>query len=312
MPRKRPAPLVPPPTKLPSRKRARKVTTLFHKLTCQRDEAVARNDVQAIEKLNEQLEQMGGRKEYQRASQVNTSFHSTSKWVLGHLSRNGWLYGIREEDGSSASTRNRSKTQQRRPTQILEVGAINTELLDAAEAKQDDNSSTTKYRLKVRAIDLHSMHPQIEQADFLTMDHELFDVIVCSMVINCITTPTQRGELLARLYHFVRPGGLVFLTLPKTCLQLSRYIDASYFEKLIKAVGLEIVETKSSPKIAFYICQRKIGSSSIKYDPKLSQVRVLHHGRKFRNDFAVLLTQESAMGSSLIPVSDLKAKDDDK
>ena len=292
MPRRRPAPLVPPPTKLPSRKRARKLTTLFHKLTQERDEAVARSDAAEIARLDQQLEEMGGRQEYQRASQVSTSFHSTSKWVLGFLSRNGWLHGIRQgEDDDASTTKECRRRQRRRSTRVLEVGAINTELLDAAAARHDDDpSSKSKYRLDVRAIDLHSMHPKIEQADFLTTKHEMYDVIVCSMVINCITTPVQRGDLLARLYHFVRPGGLVFLTLPRTCLQLSKYMDAAYFERLLKAVGFEIAETKSSPKIAFYICFRPmILRTTNEYDPQLmSQVRIRHSGKKFRNEFAII------------------------
>lgn len=40
----------------------------------------------------------------------------------------------------------------------LQVGAINTQLLEAPE-------------LRVRAIDLHSSHPRIEQQDFLSLPH---------------------------------------------------------------------------------------------------------------------------------------------
>ena len=91
--RKRPLPLAPKPTVMKSRKKARKVTTLFHKLQKERDAALEKKDQKEISKIDKLLEDMGGREEYQRASQLSTSFHSTSKWVLGSLARRGWLYG---------------------------------------------------------------------------------------------------------------------------------------------------------------------------------------------------------------------------
>jgi len=77
--------LAPPPTVIKSRKKARVVTTLFHKYSQQRDEAVERGDTKAATELDRKIESMGGRKEYQRASQLNTSLHSTSRWVLSFL-----------------------------------------------------------------------------------------------------------------------------------------------------------------------------------------------------------------------------------
>jgi 25S rRNA (adenine2142-N1)-methyltransferase len=193
------APLVPPPNKTMSRKRARQVTTQFHKLTRQREAAQQANDEQALQSLEQEITVMGGREAYQKASQVSTSFHSTSKWVLAHLSRNGWIYGVptvvhADASGVAAMPKKPTKKeQQRRPTRILEVGAINTELLDAA--------TTGGRLLQVRAVDLHAMDRRIEQADFLQLSvshksvEERYDVIVCSMVLNCVPTALQRGEM---------------------------------------------------------------------------------------------------------------------
>ena len=61
--------------------------------------------------------------EYQRASQLSTSHHSTSKWVLGVLARLGWLYGIPLGEDSDAN--NRKHKLPRRNMRLLEVGAIN-------------------------------------------------------------------------------------------------------------------------------------------------------------------------------------------
>jgi hypothetical protein len=170
------------------------------------------------------------RVEYQRASQVSTAFHSTSKWVLAELSIRGWVYGIPQTDDErleqpassdriptsnrlpleitstasiidtdtkeslpKTSIAKRSKKRiPRRPLQLLEIGAINTQLLDAAAQRAG-------YAMHVRAIDLHAMDRRIEEADFLKLPlpTTLYDVIVCSMVINCLATALQRGEMVS-------------------------------------------------------------------------------------------------------------------
>ena len=176
-----------------SRKRARVVTTKFHKLTRELDAAKERGDRDAIRSLEREIDDMGGREEYQRASQLSTSFHSTSKWVLGYLAgKQHWIRGIPVDDHDAAGTssttttrKNETKkkkqrtvpTTRKRPVRLMEVGAINTELLDAAAQNE---------KLVVRAIDLHSMHEGIETADFLSvpLSSPKLDVIVCSMVIN--------------------------------------------------------------------------------------------------------------------------------
>jgi 25S rRNA (adenine2142-N1)-methyltransferase len=291
---------------LPSRKRARHITTHFHALT--RQCAVGQADASALE---------SNRQAYQRASQVSTSYFSTSKWVLSYLHRNGWLYGIRCGSSSSAPTR--------RTTRLLEVGAINTQLLDAAEpiSTKEGSSleqahithSTKKNNVQVRAIDLHSMDARIEQADFLTLHleptvEERYDVVVCSMVINCVPTPEQRGRMLTKLYMAVRPGGLLFLTLPKTCLQHSPFLDRALFQELlVQVIGWDVQETKETPKIAFYVLQRPVTApdngqeQAHKLDPKWSTLRRVFHGKKYRNDFSVIITQHDFLDTALHQVA---------
>jgi len=369
-------PLAPPPMR--SRKRARKVTTEFHRLTRLRDElllvsagaaeadadaAIAaggagagggekrlRRDVRndEVAEIDRRIERLGGRAEYQRASQVSTSFFSTSRWVLGYLARNGWLYGIQrrcaddgdgddndppEEEtdndggGNSGSeqkmTTKKKRKRPRRHTRLLEVGAINTELLDAAtpaaaptlDSVSAGTAPTTTTRLQVRAIDLHSMHEgRIEEEDFLQLPvprrlADRYDVAVCSMVLNCVTLPSQRGDMVARLFHCLRPGGLCFVTVPKSCLTLSPYIDKPRFRKLLEVVGFEVLEEKDSPKVSFFVCRRQVptscggdGDSDVD-EETLKQWAVvvkIREGRKYRNEFSISLTKESLAGSNLI------------
>ena len=287
------------PHKSSSRKQARKLTTLFHKYTRLRESV--KDDANQVEKIDGLIEEMGGRQAYQRASQVSTSFFSTSKWVLGFLSRNGWLYGIRPAV--------RTKKVPRRTTRVLEVGAINTQFLDAAaETVVRDGDTLKKYKLDVRAIDLHSMFPdQIEEADFLKIpliskdDPEgRYDVIVCSMVLNCVPTSPDRGEMMTRLFHFLRPGGLLFLTIPKSCLSLSPFMDRSSFCQVLEDLGLDVKETKDSPKISFFVCSKNPDVALLPsvVEAKWGEQRLLHRGKKYRNDFALTLAADNVLGKS--------------
>lgn len=288
-------PLVPPPL-MKSRKKARVVTTLFHKYTRELDLAKERGDETQVQHYEQQIQEMGGRQEYQRASQLSTSFHSTSKWVLGHMARSGWLYGIPTGD-----------KKDRRKSRVLEIGAINTEMLDAAKetkTKKQPNGTVQdlqKYRIDVRAIDLNSMHPGIETADFLTFPiaDPKYDVLVCSMVINCVTKPEQRGLMLARLYHQLRPEGLCFLTLPRLCLNLSPSTTMDSFKQMLSdgGVGFQIQQTKESPKVAFFVLRRPPSDTNrAPFQKKWTKIITFNRGKKFKNTFAVTLKESEVNG----------------
>ena len=289
---KRPLPLAPPPA-MRSRKKARVVTTLFHKYTRELDQAMREHKAEKVEELEEKLKELGGREAYQQASQLSTSFFSTSKWVLGHLARSGWLYGIREDK------------KRRRDLQLLEVGAINTELLEAAKQTKvlEDGTLVSKYRLSTRAIDLRASQEGIEEADFLVYPLNNYDVVVCSMVINCVPRPEQRGLMLARLYHQLLPGGLCFLTLPRLCLNQSPYMSMERFKCLLTetGVGFQLEESKESPKVAFFVLRRPAHDdvSFAKFDSQWTTSKVVNRGKKFRNVFDVTLKADEVDGTGL-------------
>jgi hypothetical protein len=316
------------------RKRARQVTTLFHKYTRQRDLAEQMGDAHTVEECNGKLEQMGGRIAYQRASQLSTKYHSISKtWVLGYLARNGWLYGIKHVDHPNTSTvtsttgitAKEQRKSPRRTTRILEVGAINTDLLDASTVTTATTTSTTandteafslsnqnkkNTNIHVRSIDLHAMDSRIEEADFLELPYlhptdmtQRYDVVVCSMVLNCVTTPQDRGKMLCRLYHHLRPGGLCFLTIPKFCLTKSAFLTPTLFQQMLTqtegGVGFEIESTKDSPRISYFLLKRpNVGTnnesitttwSTMFLNPRWTQEVVRNKGKKFPNQFSVVL-----------------------
>ena len=314
--KRQPKPLAPPP-QMKSRKRARIVTTLFHKNTRLRDEALERGDEETAQRYEEEITKMGGREEYQRASQLSTSFFSTSKWVIRTLSSFQWLHqGIPVHNNGDPAEED-SSILTRRNIKLLEIGAINTELLDAAtktrkcqtKKKLDESDHTENnwiekplYKLNVRAIDLRSSQDGIEEMDFLQLPIDgSFDVIVCSMVLNCVTSSQDRGKMLSLIYHQLRPGGYCFLTIPKLCLSQSPHMSPQYFQQLLSdgGCGFTIYETKESPKVAFYILQRPTTiTNSHTVSKKFQTLQVLKRGKKYRNKFAVVLSPDEVSGKA--------------
>ena len=112
------------------------------------------------------------------------------------------------------------------------------------------------------------------------------------MVINCVTTPEQRGRMLTLCYNQLRPGGVCFLTLPKLCLIQSKYMTRSYFEQILtKGVGFELDSTKDSPKLAFFVLKRPESKPVQVWNEKFARTTTINKGKKFRNTFAVILDQ---------------------
>jgi len=359
--KRKPQPLAPPPhcSTLRSRKRARQVTTLFHKYSQKKDEAIARaqaggcnisnisdmNEIkptsnsqadlllEEVKKWDNKLSEIGGREEYQRASQMNTSLFSTSKWVLGVLGRWGWLDGLQVHEATdiqdNALTKKR-RCMPRRDIRLLEIGAINTQLLDAAartrfqKAKHDNieeiyhtekNELQRVHRLKVHSIDIRSTDDRIQQIDFFdypmpdTVQNDVsckdlkstsipkrlpYDVLVNSMVINCVTNPERRGRMLHMCYQQLLPGGVLFLILPKLCLKQSKFMTTKYFNDILTdGLGFEVLDevAKDSPKLAFYVLRRPEVEKR-KWRDEFGYNTVLNKGKKFRNSFGVTLSKD--------------------
>uniref|UniRef100_A0AAV1TZD0 Probable methyltransferase BMT2 homolog n=1 Tax=Peronospora matthiolae TaxID=2874970 RepID=A0AAV1TZD0_9STRA len=253
------------PPRMKSRRKARQVTTTFHRLThelarlktdCPASTEPQKELVQQrISAIQEQLEKMGGHKTYQDASILSTSFHKTSKWIFQLL--------------TSFELRPRAKQP---PLQVLEVGAINTQLLACPW-------------LHVRAIDLQSRHERIEQCDFFSLKPmEEFHVVVSSMVLNCVPGAARRGEMLRLYRSHLKEQGLLFLMLPLLCLRHSRFMTYARFLKILEAVGFRVRETKNSPKVAFFCLERIETVNEAASFPQT----LLVPGDK-RNDFSVTI-----------------------
>lgn len=114
---------VPPPVK--SRKRARKIITSFHKLTKEVEEVAcgsASDKRTKLQRLQRQLEEMGGRQAYQSASLLSVSFHNTSKWVTQQLTK----MGLRPERG-------------RTPLKVLEASKLQDSISHSSILEREGN-----------------------------------------------------------------------------------------------------------------------------------------------------------------------------
>eukprot|EP01036_Dinobryon_divergens_P044840 gene44840-59851_t len=152
---------------------ARKVTSAFHQLKRQlntlESEAIVPNDIAALEKKKKKIESalIDMEDRYQQASQISTEHHKTARWVI----RTTDQIGLREIFNSKMLN-------------VLEIGAVNTQLQQCSW-------------MTVRAIDLNSQHPSIEELDFFTLlPAAEYHLLVSSMVINFVPDAMKRGEML--------------------------------------------------------------------------------------------------------------------
>lgn len=111
---------------------------------------------------------------------------------------------------------------------VLQIGAVNAQLLSIPW-------------LSVRAIDLRPCLPSIEQADFIQLQPAGdFDIVVCAMVLNCVPTAKDRGNMLLKARGHLQHGGHAFIVTPLRCLNDSPYMTAKYFKEALAAAGLQV------------------------------------------------------------------------
>ncbi len=221
-----------------SRKLARKVTASYHTIKNELTMVEKSNKLTASEKkrkvteLEERLENIGGIDAYQEASIISTQHFKTSRWVLNQI--------------STHLTANDSKRRDK--LKVLEIGAINIQLQQVSH-------------LDVRSIDINSQDARIEEIDFFHIPPENnYDVVVCSMVVNCVHDAKKRGEMLLRLRHHLRNSdSILLLVLPLRCVH-SKHVGALRLKALLDAIGFRLLERKESPRLIFYTLRRGEGA----------------------------------------------------
>lgn len=145
-------------------------------------------------------------------------------------------------------------------------------------------------------IDLNSQSPQILEQNFMerplpTNDSERYEMISCSLVLNFVPTPKERGEMLKRITGFLKEPkdshsgtSSLFLVLPLPCITNSRYFNASLLLEVMESLGFKEVKYYEAKKVAYWLYDWK-GHHAMKRMPPQKKKEL--HGGGTRNNFYV-------------------------
>ena len=260
-----------------SRKASRQLINKHHQLEKQRRQAADKGDKTAQAQLTAELASLGGLSHYQQASLQGQSLDrggDTSKLLLE------WL--------PVAKLRERG-----RKLRILEIGALSSR-----------NACSTSGIFEMVRIDLNSQEPSIQQQDFMERplpeeNAEKFDMISLSLVLNFVPDAASRGQMLMRTLSFLRqplPTATedaflpsLFVVLPRSCVNNSRYFTESRFGELMGLLGYEKIHHKMTQKLAYSLWKKTL---SPRLDKPVLAKRELNPGRA-RNNFAIILKEDA-------------------
>ena len=178
----------------------------------------------------------------------------------------------------------------RNKLRMLEVGSL-----------RSDNACSKSELFDVERIDLHSQHSDIKEQVFMNrpipgaadLDQEGFDIVSLSLVVNFVSNPTERGEMLRRVEAFLRPSvqeqagpfPALFLVLPVACVRNSRYLAEGKLEAIMKSLGYRKIKRKMSAKLVYYLWKHNKTSKDKSKPFKKQELRA----GKSRNNFAITL-----------------------
>lgn len=211
------------------------------------------------------MAQMGGLDWYQKASllgQCKQRGGDTSRWLVPKL---------RELGSRDCKLR------------LLDVGALSCL-----------NYSREKSWIDSVPIDLHSQEPGIHQQDFLDIKiskhpfEKPFDLVCLSLVVNFIGDPTKRGDMLRQAAKLLNKDGMVFLVLPRSCVDNSRYFDHDRLTAIMQYLGFEQLYSHCTAKLAHFLYrQNKLppaaATTTVQYK------KTLLHSTPNRNNFSIVI-----------------------
>ena len=268
----RPPLVVKPSKSLPS-KTTRTIIREHHRLLKQKAQAEKNGIPEQVSELERRIAANGGLEVYQLASQNGQ--HSsrggdTSKQLIH------WLEELCVLPLAHGQLR------------ALEIGSLSP-----------TNVISQQMNVQMTRIDLKSTHPDILEQNFMQRplpqtDMDRFHLVSCSLVVNFVPDPEERGEMLKRTAQFLlSPASnsidaqvppLLFLTLPLPCVENSRYLTIDHLAYIMDLIGFEKVREKTSTKIYYSLWQL----SHLPRQPTLVKKKEIRSG-KYRNNFCIVL-----------------------
>ena len=271
----------------------RKLIRSHHTLQKQLSSALSSNNDELATLLKAQLNESGGLQTYQRASMTGQSSErgGDSSRVLME-----WLACvIPKSDSKSLIAGVTSTNAQELKYKLLEVGALSPY-----------NACSRSKLFQIQRIDLHSQHASILEQDFMSrpvpsaddLEHEGFDLVSLSLVVNFVPDAAGRGEMLKRVRRFLRNTGKdnedeqqqaffpgLFLVLPSSCVENSRYLDEKRLETIMRSLGYVLLRRKMSNKLVYYFWKYEAEPLARSIVFKKEEVRK----GGGRNNFAIVL-----------------------
>ncbi|XP_072178881.1 uncharacterized protein [Diadema setosum] len=180
-----------------------------------------------IQQLQQEIEELGGLDRYQQSSLHGEQLHgnvNTSKWVLDKLKENN----VRAKKGSKLK--------------LLDVGAVRL------------NYTKQQKWLETDAVDLNPQAQDIKKANFFEFkvgEKGIYDIIVLSLVLNFVSSPAQRGDMLRRCRSLCADSGHLFVVLPRACLENARYLDHDLFHEMMASLNFDLVTHHDSKKLSY-------------------------------------------------------------
>lgn len=249
-----------------------KIISDYHTLNKNLQVAIKQNDSNEIMAIQQKLSLMGGLETYQRASlkggSIRKGFSASGKWILPFLQK---------ERRSKAFECSNDHIK----LKMLDVGAITGEVY-------------VKYSfLDVISIDLNSQSPRVVKQDFFDRPipkskQDCFDVLCLSLVLNFIGDVEMRGLMLLRCRDHITDSGLLYIVLPLSCIQNSRFMTHASFISLMRNLQFVVEEFSFSKKLCYYLFRI---DRSLFLNCHFSKAEV-NPGPK-RNNFSIVLNRSS-------------------
>lgn len=235
-------------------------------------QAAKTGDIATEAALSAEIEKLGGISRYQEASlqgQSQDRGGDTSRVLMD------WLPA-------------KELKQSGQKFKLLEVGALSTK-----------NACSKSGIFKCVHIDLNSQEPGILKQDFMdrplpSTDDDRFDIISLSLVLNFVPDGGLRGEMLKRTLSFLRNTEAsewfpsLFLVLPRSCVDNSRYFTEKRLQELMDSLGYVQAKHKSTQKLVYGLWLKQ---GTVKTKAEFTK-QELNPGRT-RNNFVITLKRQS-------------------
>ena len=202
---------------------------------------------------------------------------------------------IRGEDLRNHNT-SRWLVQRLKPLRAAGSGAAKLQLLDVGALSE--NYVKERSWLAVTAIDLNSQCSFVQQLDFFEYEPEhdgCFDVVSLSLVLNFVGDARRRGEMVLKCCRHLKQDGLLYIVLPRACVDNSRYTTVDTLLSVASAAGLVLEEQHMSARLANFLFKLNDSSAGgggagggAGNAPSLEKRKIVKTGAG-RNNFAILL-----------------------